>query len=612
MDNVWLQTSWLIPLYPLMGMLLSIPWSPAFIKKTGPRPAGYVNMLATLVAFIHSVGALCYLWGQPPIHWNFLWFQVAGLSIELPFTLSGLSLGATTLIIALNFLVQLYSVGYLEMDWGWARLFGLLALFEGGMVMLVATDSLLFSYVLLEILTLGTYLLVGFWFNQSLVVTGARDAFLTKRVGDLILLMAVIALYPLAGTWNFDELAVWASSADLSPLTATLLGLALVVGPMGKCAQFPLHLWLDEAMEGPLPSTILRNSVVVSVGAWVLIKLTPVLALSPVGQTVAIVLGALTAIGAALIASAQVDIKRVLSYLSSSYLGLVFIAVGAQQVGAAYFLLLTLGVAMATLVASTGSVILTCVTQDLTQLGGLWARRPVTGFSYLIGACALMGLPPLGSFWSVRTLLDGLWYAGDYVLVGVLLVANAVIAFCLMRMFGLMFLGPTQVMTTRAPEPIWSVMLPMMALAAMALHAPIILHSMALLPIGAVGTMGILLLLSSLIGGGLGVFLYGMRAKENPEKILPGWLADLFAYDFYTPKIYQNTVILAVATLANISDWLDRHVVDGAVNLVGLVSVASGESLKYNNTGRSQFYILTIAAFVVIIGVFMSLATFLA
>ncbi|MEL6353188.1 MAG: NAD(P)H-quinone oxidoreductase subunit F [Cyanobacteria bacterium J06627_28] len=606
MGNVWLEMGWLIPLYPLMGVLLSIPWSPAFIKKTGPRPAGYVNVIATLVALIHSVVALYYLWGQPAISWSFVWFEVAGLSIDLPFTFSGLSLGATTLIIVLNLLVQLYSIGYLEMDWGWARFFGLLALFVGGMVMLVMTDSLLFSYVLLEILTLGTYLLVGFWFNQSLVVTGARDAFLTKRVGDLILLMAVIALYPLAGTWNFNELAVWAQSAELSPLTSTLLGLALVVGPMGKCAQFPLHLWLDEAMEGPLPSTILRNSVVVSVGAWVLIKLTPVLALSPVGQWVAIALGALTAIGAALISAAQVDIKRVLSYLSSSYLGLVFIAVGAQQVGAAFFLLLTLGVAMATIVASTGSVILTCVTQDLTQLGGLWARRPITGFSYLIGACALVGLPPLGSFWSIRTLLDGLWYAGDFRLVAVLLVTNAITAFSLMRMFGLMFLGPTQVMTARAPEPIWSVVVPMMAMAAMAVHAPIILHSLALLPIGAVGTMGILLIASTLLGGTMGVLLYGMRVKENPEQILPGWLVDLFANDFYTPRIYQNTIILAVATLATVGDWLDRYVVDGAVNLVGLVSVASGETLKYNNTGRPQFYAFTITAFVVFLGVLMS------
>lgn len=606
MDNIWLETCWLIPLYPLMGALLSLPWSPAFITKTGPRPAGYVNVLTTLVAFIHAVVALYYLWGQPPIQWDFLWFEVAGLAIEVPFTFSGLSLGAATLIIALNLLVQLYSIGYLEMDWAWARFFGLLALFEGGMVMLVTTDSLLFSYVLLEILTLGTYLLVGFWFNQSLVVTGARDAFLTKRVGDLLLLMAVIALYPLAGTWNFSELAVWAQSAQLSPTTATLLGLALVVGPMGKCAQFPLHLWLDEAMEGPLPSTILRNAVVVSVGAWVLIKLTPILALSPAGQWVAIALGTLTAIGAALISAAQVDIKRVLSYLSSSYLGLVFIAVGAQQVGAAYFLLLTLGVAMATIVASAGSVVLTCITQDLTQLGGLWSRRPITGISYLIGACALVGLPPLGSFWSIRTLLDGLWQAGDFALVGVLLVTNGITAFSLMRMFGLMFLGPRQMMTARAPEPIWSVMLPMMALAAMALHAPIILNSLALLPIGPVGTRGILLIVSSLLGGVIGVILYGLRSQENPEKLLPGWLVGLFAYDFYTPRIYKNTIVLAVATLATIGDWLDRYVVDGIVNLVGLISVVGGETLKYNNTGRSQFYAFTITAFVVLLGVFMS------
>jgi NAD(P)H-quinone oxidoreductase subunit 5 len=130
---------------------------------------------------------------------------------------------------------------------------------------------LFFSYVILEVLTLGTYLLVGLWFNQPLVVTGAQDAFLTKRVRDLLLLMGVIALLPLVGTWNFSELSGWAEAANVAPQIVTLLGLALIVGPMGKCAQFPLHLWLDEAMEGPISSTILRNSVVVAPGAWVLI-----------------------------------------------------------------------------------------------------------------------------------------------------------------------------------------------------------------------------------------------------------------------------------------------------------------------------------------------------
>ncbi|NER84675.1 MAG: hypothetical protein F6K42_35185 [Leptolyngbya sp. SIO1D8] len=247
-------------------------------------------------------------------------------------------------------------------------------------------------------------------------------------------------------------------------------------------------------------------------------------------------------------------------------------------------------------------------------MGGLWSRRPITGISFLIGACALVGLPPLGSFWSIRTLLDGLWQASDFWLVGVLLITNGITAFSLMRMFGLMFLGQTQMMTVRAPEPIWLMMLPMMALAAMALHTPIILNSLALLPIGTVGAMGILLLVSSLLGGAIGLFLYGVRwqslskgeSRENPDKILPGWLVGLFAYDFYTPKIYKNTIVLAVATLAKIGDWLDRYVVDGVVNLVGLVSLVSGETLKYNNTGRLQFYVFTIAVFVFILGVFMS------
>ncbi|MEL6246868.1 MAG: NAD(P)H-quinone oxidoreductase subunit F [Cyanobacteria bacterium J06627_15] len=606
MGNVWVDTGWLIPLYPLLGALLSVPWSPAFIKKTGPRPAGYVNLLTTIVGFTHSLLALQGIWGQPPLHWQFTWFQVADLAIQVPFTLSSLSLGAATVIMGMNLLVQVYSIGYMEMDWGWARFYALLALFEGGMTALVFNDSLFFSYLLLEILTLGTYLLVGFWFNQSLVVTGARDAFLTKRVGDLVLLMAVIALYPLAGTWNYDELGVWAQSAQLSPLTATLLGVALVAGPMGKCAQFPLQLWLDEAMEGPLPSTILRNSVVVSVGAWVLIRLTPVVALSDIAQGLAIVAGAATAIGGALIAAAQVDAKRVLSYLASSFLGIVFIAVGAQQVGAAYFLLLTFAIAMATLVSSAGSVILTCITQDITQVGGLWSRRPVTGICFLIGTLSFAGLPPLGNFWSLRTLLDGLWQAGDIWLVGVILVTNLVAGFSLMRMFGLMFLGPVKTMSARAPEPIWLVVLPMTIFAAMALHTPVILKWLALLPIVRIGDMGVLLLWSSLIGCAGGLIFYGLRSIENPERLLPGWLVNLLAYDFYTAKVYKNTVVLLVGTLATVSDWLDRYVIDGLVNLVGLVSVVSGETLKYNNTGRSQFYVLTIAVFVVLLGILMS------
>ena len=409
MSQFLVQTAWLIPCYPLIGMLLSTIWFPSITRRTGPRPAGYVNAMTTLIALIHGVWAWTTVLHQPAQYIEIPWLQVAGLNLTIPIEISALTLGATVLVNGLNFLSQIYAVGYLEMDWGWGRFFAMLALFEAGMCALVLCNSLFFSYIILEILTLGTYLLVGLWLNQSLVVTGARDAFLTKRVGDLFLLMGVLAIYPLAGTWDYNELAEWAQTAQVDPKLAALVGLALLAGPMGKCAQFPLHLWLDEAMEGPLPSTILRNSVVVATGAWVLVKLEPVLALSPVVMNTAIAIGLVTAIGGTLIAIAQIDIKRSLSYLVSAYMGIVFIAVGAQQTEAALYIVLTHALAMATLVASSGSIVLNNITQDLTQLGGLWKKRPITGLSFIAGALTLTALPPFGTFWVMLKLVDGLW-----------------------------------------------------------------------------------------------------------------------------------------------------------------------------------------------------------
>ena len=371
MSETFSQTIWLVPLYALIGGIFAIPWSPGLIRQTGPRPSGYINTLMTSVALIHSLLALLEIWHQPVNYLSFQWLHAADLNISFDIEISSINIAALILITGLNLAAQIYAIGYMEMDWGWARFYSLLALFEAGMSTLVLCNSLFFSYVVLEILTLGTYLLIGLWFNQSLVVTGARDAFLTKRVGDLILLMGVVALLPLAGTWNYTELAEWANTTTIDPNVATLLALALIAGPLGKCAQFPLHLWLDEAMEGPMPATILRNTIVVSTGAWVLIKLQPVLALSPVAGNVMIGVGAVTAIGASLIAIAQIDIKRSLSYSVSAYMGLVFIAVGTQQDAIALRLLFTYAIAMSLLVTSVGGVVLNTITQDLTQYGGL-------------------------------------------------------------------------------------------------------------------------------------------------------------------------------------------------------------------------------------------------
>jgi NAD(P)H-quinone oxidoreductase subunit 5 len=604
----WLaQTAWLIPCYPFVGMLLSALWFPAITRRTGPRPAGYINAITTFIAFVHAVLALPAVLNQPPLYLSVSWLQVAGLDLSIPLEISALTIGATILITGLNLLAQIYGVGYLEMDWGWARFYALLALFEAGMCALVLLNSLFFGYIILEILTLGTYLLIGVWFNQSLVVTGARDAFLTKRVGDLFLLMGVLAIYPLAHTWNYDELAQWAQTATVDPTLITLVGLALLAGPMGKCAQFPLHLWLDEAMEGPMPSTILRNSVVVATGAWVLVKLEPVLALSPVVLNAAIAIGAVTAIGGTLIAIAQIDAKRSLSYLVSAYMGMIFIAVGAQQTEAALLLVLTHAVAMATLVASCGSIILNNITQDLTQLGGLWNRRPITGLSFIVGALGLIALPPFGGFWAMLKLADGLWGTRPS-LVGLLLLINALAAFSVTRTFGLIFAGDVKPMTVRSPENLWAITLPMTILAGFALHVPMILNSLSLLPEWATLNKDVALLItwSSIFGVSLSGVLYVGNMVKKP--ILLPWkpLQDLFAYDFYTPKLYRSSVVGSVDVISRITDWVDRYVVDGLVNFVGLSSIFGGEALKYGNSGQAQSYALTIAIGLVLTALWLS------
>ena len=593
--NDWSQTIWLVPLYALVGAVLAIPWSPGIIRNTGPRPSGYLNTLMTFIALVHSLLALREIWGRPVKYLSFQWLQAADLNISFDLEISVITVSALVLITGLNFIAQIYAIGYMEMDWGWARFYCLLALFEAGISTLVLCNSLFFSYVVLEILTLGTYLLIGLWFNQSLVVTGARDAFLTKRVGDLILLMGVVALLPLAGTWNYTELAQWAKTTTIDPRTANLLCLALIAGPLGKCAQFPLHLWLDEAMEGPMPATILRNTIVVSTGAWVLIKLQPVLALSPLALKVMIGVGATTAIGAGLIAIAQIDIKRSLSYSVSAYMGLVFIAVGTQNDVTALKLLFTYAVAMSLLVMSIGGVVLNNITQDLTKYGGLWSRRPISGICYLVGAASLVAFPPLGCFWTLTELASDLWLTDPW-LVGVFIIVNGLTAFSLTREFSLIFGGKPKQMTVRSPEGLWALVLPMTFVMGFALHVPILLQQWGLLPQwqNLNLTVVISLVTTTLIGASTAIFIYLNDNITKPIQLKPKAVQDFLAYDLYTEKFYRVTIVFVVGLISKIVSWCDRYLVDGAINLVGFATLFSGQSLKYNTSGNVQSYVLTI------------------
>jgi NAD(P)H-quinone oxidoreductase subunit 5 len=595
MSQILFESAWLIPLYALIGAIASVIWFPAVTRLTGPRPSGYVNLIMTCLAFLHGAIALQASWDRAPLQLAFKWLQVADLNLTCPIEISSLTIGATVLITGLNLLAQIYAIGYMEMDWGWARFFALLAFFEAGMCALVLCDSLFFSYIILEILTLGTYLLVGLWFNQSLVVTGARDAFLTKRVGDLVLLMGVVALLPIAGTWDFSELALWAESAQIDPTVITLVSLALIAGPMGKCAQFPLHLWLDEAMEAPLPSTIIRCSVVVPTGAWVLIKLEPVLSLSPFAMNFMVVIGGITALGASLIAIAQIDIKRALSYSVSTYMGLIFIAVGTGQSQAALLLVLSHAVAIALLFMASGNVIWNSISQDVTQLGGLWSRRPLTGLAFLVGAGGLVALPPLGGFWALLKLTNGLWEHAPLIL-GLILVVNGITTFSLTRVFSLIFGRSAQEMAQRSPEVSWLMSVPTIALMGFVLHLPLVLQSLNLLPVwlDLNKDVAMLLIWSTIFGSSISSVIYLGNSVPKPVKFPWRGLQDLLANDFYTPKIYRQTIVLVVAVISQIVFWFDKYIVDGLGNLFGRITIWSGETLKFSTFGQTQAYLLTV------------------
>ncbi|MBE9030648.1 NAD(P)H-quinone oxidoreductase subunit F [filamentous cyanobacterium LEGE 11480] len=608
MSHPLVQSMWLIPLYTMLGAALSFFLFSGITRRTGPRPAGYLNIVMTLTAFIHSSIALIYAWDAPAVDFSVPWLNVASLDLSIPFHIDAAAITACVVITGLNLMAQVFAMGYLEMDWGWARFFSLMAFFEAGMNFLVLTDSLFFSYIALELLTLGTYLLVGLWFNQSLVVTGARDAFLTKRIGDLFLLMGVVALLPIAGTWNYTELAEWAKTADVDPTLMGLLGFALLFGPMGKCAQFPLHLWLDEAMEGPVPGTILRNAIVVQVGAWVVVKLQPVLSLSPPVRTATLVIGSITAVGGALIAIAQVDIKRNLSYPTSAYMGLVFIAVGTGHTQAALLLSVTHALGMALMVMSSSAVIWNSVTQDVTQLGGLWSRRPISGISLAIGAAGLVALPPFGGFWAILRLVEDLW-ASHSPLCFVVLAVNLFLSFSFTRLFCRVFLGQPGQMSERCPEVHWPMALPMVVTTGFMLHVPILLSVVGLLPDWLSLDKGIALVViwSTLTGIGGAAAIYLGNFVQKPVRLPWPGLQDLFAYDFYTPQLYRNTVVLVVSLFSKLVNWFDQYLIDGIANFFGLATLVSGQSLKYSTSGQSQFYILTILLGLTVIGLWLSL-----
>ena len=603
-----LQLSWLIPVYGFSGMLLSLPWATGWIKRNGPRPAAYLNLLVTLLAVLHGSLLIREVVAIGPQHLDFPWFRAADLDLRIGVDLSLTNLAALELVTTMSLVCQVFALGYLDKEWSLARFYALVGFFEGAMSGVVLSSNLFMSYFLLEMLTLSTYLLVGFWYAQPLVVTAARDAFLTKRVGDVLLLMGVVALSAWAGSMEFTDLYAWAGQAReqqlISPLAGTLLGLGLIAGPMGKCAQFPMHLWLDEAMEGPNPASILRNSVVVTCGAIVLLKLMPVVALSPLATQVLLAVGGISAIGGALVSLAQVDLKRAFSYSTTSYLGLVFIAIALQKPGIALLFLFAHGLARALQFMGVGSVIATTNCQDLTELGGIGTRMPATALAFLVGSAGLVGLVPLGGFWCYGLMVESLRQAAPIAAL-VFLATNLLSAANATRVYRSVFLGPVTPKTKRAPEVNWLMALPMVSLTVLVLLLPLIMQRIDPVPGIAAFPLpvGLAVAASGLVGVVIGALTPLNAFWSVSTQPALRVVQNLLANDFYTPEIYRRTIVNPVASVARLTRWFDITVVKGLVDGVGRLSLTTAEGLKLSVSGQLQSYVLTlIVAIVLLLG----------
>jgi NADH-quinone oxidoreductase subunit L len=564
-----------------------------------------LSLLLSLVAFVQTVGVWAQGAGTREVV-NFTWLQSGTTSVELGWVLDPLSAVMLVMVTLVGLLIFIYSVGYMAHDENYTRFFCFLSLFAGGMLTVVIANSLLLLFMGWEIVGLTSYLLIGFWYHKPSAAAAAKKAFITTRVGDVFFLLGIVWLFSQTGTLLFYNngagsmehaalAGLLAQPAALGLTAAGAIGLLIFAGAAGKSGQFPLHVWLPDAMEGPTPvSALIHAATMVAAGVYLVARVYPLMQAGSLtgGTTTTLTVvtwvGAFTAVFAALIAVAQNDIKRILAYSTVSQLGYMMAGLGMGGVAVGMFHLITHAFFKALLFMGAGSVIHGCHDeQDIRRMGGLKSDMPLTFITYAIGMLALCGFPLLFSgFWSKDGILEAAqhWSVAKgpfYMLVfGALLTA-----FYMTRQVAYVFFGHWRGNKTAHESP--AVMtLPLVVLAFFAgglgfigtpawpwfsafldgRAAPFDWHGFTepgLLLVMGISTVVVF------IGLGLGWQLYGgnSRKPDDPdalEKASPlvwGWLHDRL----YIDELYGITVIAFYYWWALVSDWLDRRVWGGIV-----------------------------------------------
>ncbi len=437
-------------LAPLVGSVIAGFWG----KTIGRRASHWVTIIGVLVAFIASVIVLkqVALEGARYNATIYEWMTLGPLKMEIGFMVDGLTAMMMCVVTFVSLMVHIYTIGYMEDDPGYQRFFSYISLFTFSMLMLVMSNNFLQLFFGWEAVGLVSYLLIGFWYTKPTAIFANMKAFLVNRVGDFGFILGIGLIVAYAGTLNYTE--TFARAGDLAKLQfpgttwllITVTCICLFIGAMGKSAQFPLHVWLPDSMEGPTPiSALIHAATMVTAGIFMVARMSPLFELSDTALSFVMVIGSITALFMGFLGIIQNDIKRVVAYSTLSQLGYMTVALGVSAYSAAVFHLMTHAFFKALLFLAAGSVIIGMHhDQDIRNMGGLWKRMKITWMTSLLGSLALIGTPLFAGFYSKDSIIEAvhgtkLWgasFANFAVMAGVF-----VTAFYSFRMFFMVFHG---------------------------------------------------------------------------------------------------------------------------------------------------------------------------
>ena len=545
------------------------------------------------------------------------WLTIGSLHVDFGLKLDALSLMMLLVVTGVGGAIHIYSFGYMDEDSGFSRFFAELSLFTFSMLGIVLANNFIEMFICWELVGVSSYLLIGFWFEKPSAGDAAKKAFITNRLGDFGFLLGILMVWGILGSLNFSVLQgqLTQNSSALGAM-ATIAGLLIFCGAVGKSAQFPLHVWLPDAMEGPTPvSALIHAATMVAAGVYMLCRI--LFLLNADALHIIAYIGGFTSLLAALIAVQQNDIKRIIAYSTLSQLGYMVMAVGLNGPTPAMFHLTTHAFFKALLFLSAGSVIIGMHhEQDIWQMGNLRKKMPITFWTFLVGALALSGVPPFSGFYSKDSIFAQAMEQKNYLLFGVAVLVAALTAFYTFRLFFVVFFGNEKSKAaSHAHESPLVMTLPLLALALFAAtggfigvwnnygsqfitgNEPLSVAQQIIEPLKNIGPM--LCGLAAAVAGIVVAFsLYKNAASDPlPEKL--GGLAAAMKNKFYFDELYEATVIRLHDFIAAVMDWIDRWLVEGlCIGLVRGGTDFTGRALRLVQTGNLQTY-----AFLFVLGV---------